>query len=154
MPKKLKLYLENSVISMYFQDDVPYLRDLTQEFWMKILPHFDAYISETVLDEISATVDTKLRRELENLVRGFKVLEITEDILRLADIYLTYRHLPRMHARHLATATFWEMNFIVTWNLKHLYKRGTQEMIREVNTKLRFPIPTIVTPEDFFEEEV
>ena len=130
-----------------------YYKDLTQEFWLKILPHLDAYISEIVLDEIRATVDTKLRRELENLVRGFKVLEITEDILRLADIYLTYRHLPGIDARHLATATLWEMNFIVTWNLKHLYKRGTQEMIREVNTKLRFPIPTIVTPEDFFEEE-
>jgi hypothetical protein len=46
------------------------------------------------------------------------------------------------------------MDFLVTWNLKHLYKRGTQEMVREINTKLRIPIPIIVTPEDFLEEEV
>lgn len=31
--------------------------------------------------------------------------------------------------------------------------RGTQEMLREVNTRLKIPVPTIVTPEDFFEEE-
>ena len=34
------------------------------------------------------------------------------------------------------------------------YLCGTQEMIREVNMRLRIPVPTtIVTPEDFFGEE-
>jgi predicted nucleic acid-binding protein len=153
MPRRLKLYLENSIISMYFQDDAPYLRDLTRKFWVKILPNFDVYISETVLDEIRAIEDLKFRRNLENLVKRFKVLEITEDILRLENIYLSYRRLPRMDARHLSIATLGEMNFIVTWNLRHLYKRGTQEMVREVNIRLRLPVPIITTPEDFFEEE-
>ena len=53
-PKKPKLYLESSVINMYFQDDAPYLRDLTRQFWRDVLPHFDVYISEAVLDEIRA----------------------------------------------------------------------------------------------------
>ena len=35
---------------------------------------------------------------------------------------------------HLASASVGEMDFLVTWNLRHLYKRGTQEMVREVNT--------------------
>jgi len=30
---------------MYFQDDAPYLRDLTRQFWRDVLPHFDIYIS-------------------------------------------------------------------------------------------------------------
>lgn len=111
------------------------------------------FISDTVLDEIGATFDPHLRRKLEILVRDFKVLEITEDILKLAEIYLSHRRLPRMDARHLAFASLEDMDFLVTWNLKHLYKRGTQEMILEVNTKLRIPIPIIVTPEEFFEEE-
>jgi hypothetical protein len=58
-----------------------------------------------------------------------------------------------MDARHLAVASWWDMDFLVTWNLEHLYKRGTQEMMRKVNTRLTIPIPTIVTLEDFFEEE-
>jgi len=53
--KKPKLYLESSVINMYFQEEAPYLRDLTQQFWRDILPHFDVYVSEVVLDEIRAT---------------------------------------------------------------------------------------------------
>jgi len=152
MPVRPKLYLENSVISMYFEDDAPYLRDVTGEFWKGGLPHFDIYISETVIDEIKATKSSKLRRALENLIRGYKVLKITEDVVRLADVYLSYRRLPRMDALYLASASLGEMDFLTTWNLRHLYKRGTQEMIREVNIRLRIAIPTIVTPEDFFGE--
>lgn len=153
-PRKLKLYLENSVISMYLQDDAPYLRDITRKFWAEVLPYFDIYISEPVLDEIKAIKKANFRIALENLIKGFKVLEITEDVLKLADVYLSYRRLPRMDALHIACATIGEMDFLVTWNLRHLYKRGTQEMIREVNTRLRIPIFTIVTPEDFFGEEM
>lgn len=32
-----KLYLENSVISMYYSDDDPYKRDLTRLFWREVL---------------------------------------------------------------------------------------------------------------------
>jgi predicted nucleic acid-binding protein len=153
MPKKSKIYLENSVINMYFQDEAPYLRDLTRQFWREILPHFETYISDIVLDEIRATEDINLRIKLENLIKEFTIIGITEQILELSNTYLTYRRLPRGDALHLAASSLGEINFLVTWNLRHLYKRGTQEMIREVNTKLRLPVPSILTPEDFFEEE-
>jgi len=154
MRRKPKLYLESSVINMHFQEDTPYLRDLTQQFWRDVLPHFDIYISEAVLDEIRATEELNLRKALENLIKDFEVLEITEEVIKLADVYLSHRRLPRGDALHLASASIGEMDFLVTWNLRHIYKHGTQEMIREVNTRLRIPVPTIVTPEDFFGEEV
>jgi predicted nucleic acid-binding protein len=139
---------------MYFQEEAPYLRDLTRQFWRDILPHFDVYVSEVVLDEIRATAEVNLRKALENLIKDFEILEVTEEVIKLADMYLSHRRLPRGDAFHLASASIGEMDFLVTWNLRHLYKRGTQEMIREVNTRLRIPIPTIVTPEDFIGEEV
>ena len=151
--KKAKLYLESSVINMYFQDDAPYLRDLTRQFWRDVLPHFDIYISEAVLDEIRAIEELNLRKALENLIKDFEVLEITEEVIKLADVYLSHRRLPRGDALHLALASIGGMDFLVTWNLRHIYKRGTQEMIREVNMRLRIPVPTIVTPEDFFGEK-
>jgi len=49
MQKKPKLYLESSVINMYSQEEAPYLRDLTRQFWRDVLPHFDVYVSEVVL---------------------------------------------------------------------------------------------------------
>jgi predicted nucleic acid-binding protein len=154
MSRKTKLYLESSVIIMYFQGEAPYLRDLTRQFWSDVLPHFEVYTSEVVLDEIRATEEMNLRKALENLIKDFKVLEITDEVIKLTDVYLSHRRIPRGDALHLASASIGEMDFLVTWNLRHIYKRGTQEMIREVNTRLRIPVPTIVTPEDFFGEEV
>jgi hypothetical protein len=80
---------------MYSQEEAPYLRDLTWQFWKEVLPHFDVYISEVVLDEIRAIEELNLRKTLEKLIKGFKVLEITEEVIALADIYLSHRRLPR-----------------------------------------------------------
>lgn len=152
--RKSKLYLESSVINMYFQEEVPYLRDLTRQFWKDVLPHFDVYISEAVIDEIRATEELNLRKALESLIKDFMILEMTEEIVKLSEVYLSHRRIPRGDALHLASASVGEIDFLVTWNLRHLYKPGTQEMLREVNARLRIPVPTIATPEDFFGEEV
>lgn len=94
--------MENSVIGMYFEDDAPYSRDLTRQFWSEILPHFDSYISKIVLDEIRAIGEPNLRKALEKLIKDFRILEITEEVIKLADVYLSHRRLPRGDALHLA----------------------------------------------------
>ena len=95
MTEKLKIYIENSVICMYYQDEAPYLRDLTRKFWKEILPYYDAYISEAVLDELNATKGFKLLSKLESLVDSMKVIEVSNETLKLTDIYLSNRRLPR-----------------------------------------------------------
>lgn len=45
--------------------------DLTRHFWRDVLPHFDVYVSEVVLDEIRATAEANLRKALENLINDF-----------------------------------------------------------------------------------
>jgi predicted nucleic acid-binding protein len=153
MQEKTKLYLESSTISMYYQDSAPYLRDLTRQFWESKLPHFSVFISEIVLGEIKATKNDKLREALEALVKDIEVLEITDDVLRLFNIYSTHRRMPPADVLHIAIASVNRINFLVTWNQRHLYKHGTQEIIRGINTKLMIPVPTIITPEDLLDED-
>lgn len=154
--RKLKLYLENSVISMYFQDDDPYKRNLTRQFWREVLPDFDVYVSDMVIREIEGIEDYNLRRATVNLVINFTVLEETPEIIQISNIYLSWKRMPRGDTIHLAFASLWGMDVFVTWNRKHLFKPSTQEMLAEVNVHLKLPIPTILTPEKFFEfkEEV
>ena len=154
MHRNLKLYLESSVISMYFQDEALYLKGLTRKFWLEVLPRFDVSISEIVIEEIEATPELDLREALEDLVENFDILEVSKDVVDLSSIYLSHRRIPREDALHIASASIGQIDFLVTWNLRHIYKRGTQEIIREVNTKLGMLTPEIVTPEDFFEEEI
>ena len=106
-----------------------------------------------MLDEIRATDDIKLRKFLEKLINNFKVLEITKEVVQLTDTYLLHRRLPRGDALHIASACLGDIDFLVTWNLRHIFKRGTQELVHEINTKARISIPMIVTPKEFLEEE-
>ena len=153
MPRRLRVYLENSLISMYYQDAAPFLRDITRRFWQEVLPAFDVYVSDVVLEEISAISEADLRGSLEGLIDDFEVLPVGEEETRLSGLYLARRRMPGGDALHLAVASIGEMDYLVTWNLSHLYKGGTQEMLREVNVSLRIPTPTIAAPDDFFGEE-
>lgn len=153
MRKKAKVYLETSVISMYYEEDAPLLREITREFWNVTLPKVNAYISDMTFIEIRATKDPVLQKRLVELISNFKVLPLTNDSRELAKTYLKYRRLPEPDAIHIAIASLGGMNFLVTWNLRHLIKPGTQYMVRQVNMKDGLPLPQIVTPEDFFEEE-
>ena len=152
MARKLRVYLENSLISMYYQDAVPHLREITRRFWRDVLPVFDPFVSQAVLAEIRAA-EAGLREALEGLIGSFEVLAVAEETAELSALYLSHRRLPRADALHLAAATVGEMDYLVTRNLRHIYRLGTQEMIREVNARLGLPTPTIATPEDFLEEE-
>jgi hypothetical protein len=107
-----------------------------------------------VLEEIRATTKPYLRKTFETLISEFEVLRLTENTLKLSELYASYKRLPRADALHLASASMEGMHFLVTWNLRHLYKAGTQEMIREINIQLKIPIPIIVTPQDFLGEQV
>jgi predicted nucleic acid-binding protein len=151
--KSLKLYLENSVISMYLQDDDPYRRDLTRQFWKEVLPEFHVYISDMVIREIGGIKDNTLRRITTNLIKTFTILEETPQVIRLSDTYLSVKRMPRGDALHLAFASLGEMNVLVTWNSRHLFKPSTQEMLSEVNIHFKLHIPIILTPEKFFEFE-
>jgi len=154
MSTKPKIYLETSLISMYFQDDAPYLRDLTRLFWNEILPDFEAYVSEITFDELMAIENPQLKREVRDLIEAATVLERSADIDKITDLYLSQKRFPKADAMHLAFASLGGMGFVVTWNLRHLYQRNTQKIVREVNMRSRLSVPIIVTPENFFEEEV
>ena len=122
MTRRLKLYLETSVISMYFQEDAPYLRSLTRLFWNEILPDYEVYISEITFDELMAIRNPELKQQVASLIKDFVVLERTEGVDNVTELYLSLRKMPRADAMHLALASLGEANILVTWNLRHLYK--------------------------------
>ncbi len=152
MRRRADIYLESSVVSMYYEEEVLPLMEVTREFWHTVLPKINPFISDMVIIEIRATRDLNLRSKLLELVSGFRILPLTSEARELAGIYLKHRRLPEPDAIHIAIASLEGMDLLVTWNLRHLVKPGTQSMVRRVNMDLGLPIPQMVTPEDFFEE--
>ena len=58
--------------------------------------------------------------------------------MRLADLYLQEGVLPQRtidDARHVAIATIYEMDALISWNLKHLANLKRMERVNGVNLK-------------------
>ena len=61
--KKLKMYLDTSIISFVYADDAPEKQSITLEFFEKYLSVYDVYISDLVVTEIENTQETSLRKK-------------------------------------------------------------------------------------------
>ena len=55
-------------------------------------------------------------------------------------------------AMHLAFASYFKIDFLLTWNCNHLANANKKQHIRMLNTKLNLNIPEIITPLELFSE--
>ena len=76
--KKLKIYLDTSVISFIYADDSPEKQNITREFFEQYISVYDVYISDLVLTEIENTNNAILRNQLKEIVTEYnlQVIEI------------------------------------------------------------------------------
>jgi predicted nucleic acid-binding protein len=136
--KKLQLYLETTVWNFQFADDAPEFRDVTKKFFGEVdKGRYDIFISEVVIREIGKADDEKMKT-LMALIDRYKpvVLESNEDIRELSLNYITKAAIPANKADdalHAAVATFYQMDALVSWNLKHLASFTRMEKINAVN---------------------
>ncbi|EOS79243.1 hypothetical protein C817_02943 [Dorea sp. 5-2] len=118
--RKLKVYLDTSVISHLQQEDVPEKMHETQELWkhFKKRPDVEVIISDLVIREISKCSEPKLSFLLSELAQlDYTMVEITEDERGLADIYLkngVLREKSLDDLTHIAIATLNECRYIVS----------------------------------------
>ncbi len=149
-PVSATVYLDTSVIGSYYDPRDNLRRAQTRQFWMK-LGEYSVNISKLVIDELREIADQRLRFSLLKLVSAFKVLEITPEIEALADEYVKGGVVPvlfRSDAIHLAAATVNSVNYLVSWNFKHLVNVRTRGLVNEVNLKRSYRALDIVSPQE------
>ena len=56
-------------------------------------------------------------------------------------------------AIHLSYASSYKIDFLLTWNCRHLANANKRQHIRVINTKLGLFIPEIITPLELFLED-
>jgi len=84
--RKLKLYLDTSVLNFYYADDSPEEKIITRELFREIKSEsYIAFITSTVLEEISKASEQK-QKPLLSLIEEYNLtpLEIDEEIENLA----------------------------------------------------------------------
>lgn len=148
MKKKLRLYLDTSVISALFDEKVPYRMSLTKEFW-KSINEFDIFISEEVIAEIEETPEQGIREKMLQVVKKINILKLTEEAEWLSAEYVRYGAVPERYRRdalHIAIATVNNMDALLSWNYKHIVRRKTKRIVRVVNELNDLPLLDIITP--------
>jgi predicted nucleic acid-binding protein len=146
--KQLKVYLDTSVFSAYYDDRDTGRQEQTKEFW-KILFSYEKYASEIVIEELNVVSDEILKKRLIELTGGFSILDVTDEAIDLADKYIEKGIFPQRYkddALHLAIATVNGIDILVSWNFQHLVKRKTRIEANETNSLYGFRSIDIIAP--------
>ena len=156
--RKLKLYLDTSVVSYLFADDLPDKMEDTHKLWEKCINgEYDIYISETVTNEIKRCAEPKRSHLLEKLrLIDFQVLPETEEVKELANQYVKNGVLKEKSIDdcfHIAHAVINNCDVIASWNFKHLVNFKTIDRVRIVNAINRYKEISIVSPTMLVEGE-
>jgi predicted nucleic acid-binding protein len=126
-----KIYLETTIFNFPFVDDAPQYKADTIKLFEEIKAgKWKAFTSKYVLNELVKTADTARREKMNALVATYEVeiLAPSDEIARLADIYINSGIIPAKFpddALHIATASVYEMDYIISLNFKHIVKHKT-----------------------------
>lgn len=124
---------------------------ITKEFF-NLITEYEVFISDVVLLEIEQASEEK-KEKLLNTIKNYKMkaLENTKAIEKLADVYVNEGIIPRKYhndALHIAFATKYKMDAIISWNLTHIVKFKTKYQVKNINEKLKEKDVIICTPEE------
>ena len=128
-------------------------QQITHEWWRDARDRFDLYISEAVLDEINIGDTEAVARRL-GIVERLPILEFSDDIFALVEAYdqrLGLVERAKADLPHIAFAVAYEMDYLATWNCRHLANGEMIRRLMEANEDLRRFTPIIVTPEELLE---
>jgi predicted nucleic acid-binding protein len=154
--KKLKIYLDTSIINFLFADDAPELKAATVDFFDNFIRTgiYETYISEYVLFEINRTTENVKKEKLLEVIDEYpvEIIEITRkaEIEFLADEYIRQNIIPankKLDALHIAVSTVYKIDYLVSWNYKHLANVNREKRIFAVNLQNNYLDPLrICTP--------
>ena len=153
------VYLETSILSALVDERSHPVsqaqRLITLDWWQAQRPFFDVVSSVAVHEELSQAVFPKQAEALKHLDE-LDLLAITPEIEGVAATYQKHLLMPRESsgdAIHLAVACVHEVDYLLTWNCKHLANVNKTRHIQVVNMRLGLLTPVILTPEMLVADE-
>jgi predicted nucleic acid-binding protein len=150
---KPKVYLESSVISYLTARPsrdliVAANQQVTQEWWQEQRPNFDLYVSALVEREVAQGDEQAAAKRLEAL-EECAFLEMTPEAEALAARLLAEGVIPQTaveDALHIAIATVNGMDYLLTWNFKHIANAALRANVEALCRRSGYEPPVICSP--------
>lgn len=157
--KKLKVYLDTSVISYLMQLDAPDETKITLRLWEKFKTGiYDIYLSQVDFTEMDKCEEPKLsflKSKLNEI--DYEILEIKDSTQKLAKEIINMGILTNKSfddCTHIAVALENECDIIVSWNFKHMVNIKTINGIRAITLLKNQKNINILNPLTLLEMEV
>ncbi len=139
------IYIETSIPSFYYEDrsDAAAVarREWTRQWWDNNRDVYDLVSSTAVIDELKDGKYAKKDNCL-SLLDDIPLLVIEPEVSKITTTYLKHKLMPNEptgDALHLALASHYKCDFLLTWNCKHLANANKFRHIRQINTLLGCP---------------
>jgi hypothetical protein len=127
-------------------------RQTTLEWWEGPAKAFDLCISPEVVRELSSPhFPSQVRDAALEMLRGLDTLTFTEEVAGMAELLVRERVMPGPavagDALHLAFCIVHRVEYLLTWNQKHLANPKKRTHLAIICARLNLPAPQIVTPD-------
>jgi predicted nucleic acid-binding protein len=126
----------------------------TPKWWQTARDKFRLVVSQLVIDEC-ARGDQVAAAERVQAISDLNLVGITSDVHRIASALLSRGAVPQTEpkdAAHIAIAASHGVEYLVTWNFRHIANPSARRMIEEVITSAGFTPPIICSPEELSED--
>ncbi|MCF8241420.1 MAG: type II toxin-antitoxin system VapC family toxin [Melioribacteraceae bacterium] len=155
---KQSVYVETTIVSYLtakLSRDIVVAahQQITQEWWENVRPKFDIFISPFVIQESERGDKVASLKRME-LLSQINVLELNIEIEKLAKKYFDVLPIPnkaQLDAAHLAVACYHKMDYLISWNCKHIVSARIRKDLEKFNKEMNLITPTICTPEELME---
>ena len=154
------LYIETTVIGniagrVHPDPLVSARQQITRNWWSNAPQRYRLFTSQVALDECGEGDPGAAAERLE-ITRHVALLDTTDEAKALARALMKHGAVPASQPRdalHIAIATVHRIEFIVTWNFKHILNPHLQGKIADTCRDEGYRPPVICTPQQLLESE-
>lgn len=157
--KRLKIYCETSFWSFLngrptALEHIAVKQAATLRWWEEIASKCDIYISQFVEDESESGNPERAAMRRASIANIPSLDGSVSEVADLAEKLIAVHAVPGTEttdASHIATAAVYGIDFLLTWNCRHMANPVTMPLTATTIIKEGYKCPVIITPSEFLE---
>jgi hypothetical protein len=160
MKEKLTVYLETTIPSYLAARPSNNLvaagkQEVTRQWWERRKGKYSLFVSELVFEEAGQGDSNAAEKRLA-LIDPIESLQVDEEVFRILRVIMASGLIPEKaapDATHIAIATRYALDFLLTWNCTHIANAEILAQIDHYVSEAGYDLPVICTPDELFGEE-
>ena len=154
------VYIETSIVSYLTSRPSRDIRvaawqEITTQWWEQERAKYELFTSELVVAEAGGGDQRAARKRLQRL-EGIPELAIDDAVRQFAARLVADGGVPteaQADALHIAAASVHGLDYLLTWNCRHIDNAATKPIIRSICAVAGYSCPEICTPLELLSEE-